>query len=149
MLSRVIIRVVLFLLSFLLVFIASFLIFRDFEIGPISPSPEILILVKNEKPFHVIKQPVTINVEKGKKVQIKVEVYHQGQLLDEGQFTYQWCFDPPVDEELHELHCLNNHYRGATNDDYMPKTLAEQALKITIHHDILQAATVSISFKLE
>ncbi|MEW5956181.1 MAG: hypothetical protein AB1801_00535, partial [Chloroflexota bacterium] len=63
-----------------------------------------------------------------------------------GEFTYQWCFDPPVNNNPH---CRDDYYKAETNSDYKPENVDEQRLEITVMHDFFKTATIYIVFKPE
>jgi hypothetical protein len=130
-------------LHLLLLGLAFFLLHTG-RTGPIPPSPDQVIIFVNGEEVRDIYQP--IRVQKGQFVQVKVEVRHQGQLVNSGEFTYYWCFDPPVNNN--HL-CKIDGYRAETNNDYRPETTQEQKLEITIQHHFLRRETVIVLFKPE
>jgi hypothetical protein len=115
--------------------------------GPIPPSPDKVLVSVNEEDIRNLEQPV--QVQKGELIQVRVQVSHRGQPIDPGEFTYQWCFDPPINSNLHSLHCLNNNYRAEANSDYKPETSQEQKLRIIIRHDFLRTLELVLLFKPE
>lgn len=134
------------ILALLLLLLALLLPWTGWPSGSVvAPVPEILVFI-NGRELHTVKQPVTVTVKKGERVSIKIQVYHQGQPVDPGEFSYQWCFDPPVNNNLH---CSENNYKGETNLDYKPTNLKPQELKITIHHTFLRTSTITILFNPE
>lgn len=144
MLSRfTITKVVIGYLPILLFFLALLLPWSGW-LGPVSPSPDRVVVFVNDEELQDIKQPVSIR--KGKTVKVRVQAYYRGQPINPGEFTYQWCFDPPVNDNHF---CAGDNYRGETNNDYTPENFDEQTLKITVQHDILKTSTVTILFKPE
>jgi hypothetical protein len=134
--------VVLIFLNLLLFFLALFLLWTG-KIGPLRPSPDRVIVFVNEEQQDV-KQPVMVKI--GEPVKVTVQVHHQGQLKNPGDFTYQWCFDPPVNDNRF---CSVDDYRAETNSDYKPENSAEQKLEITIKHKFLKTSRVLIVFEPE
>ena len=169
-LSLISTNVIVTFLTLLLLFFAFLLLWTD-QIGPVSPSPSavvvsvqgqelyspatgstgviftnpVIISVQSQE-LHPLTQPVRVKVKKGEPVEVKVQVYYQEQLKEPGEFTYQWCFNPPVNENRY---CSITGYRREANDDYKPKSSDEQALTITIRHNFLRTSTITLLFTPE
>jgi hypothetical protein len=134
-----------FLIFLVLLFFLALLLLGAGRYGPVPPSPEVLVFVNDEE-LHTIKPLDNVKIKRGEVVQIIVQVYYQGEQINPGEFTYQWCFDPPVNDNQH---CSIGDYRSNTNGDYKPENSDEQKLEITISHDILRTSRVPITFEPE
>lgn len=138
--------------SLILTFLILFLFFAVFvlvwtgQMGPVSPSPSAVVVSVQGQELYPLTQPVRVKVKKGELVEVKVQVYYQEQLKEPGEFTYQWCFNPPINENRY---CSITGYRREANDDYKPKNSDEQALTITIGHDFLKTSSVTLLFNPE
>lgn len=139
----------------LLLALASFLLWTgrigpgSDRIGQFPPPLDRVVVLVNNKEVQDFEQPVL--VPKGWTAAVRVEVYHQGQLRNPGEFTYQWCFEPIINNSLHEQQCEADNYRKEINRDYKPDDLDEQKLAINIRHVhyIFRDSTVIVRFKPE
>jgi hypothetical protein len=111
----------------------------------VPPSPELLISI-NDEIFSTARQPLEVKVKQGELIQVRVQAYYQGRLINPGEFNYRWCFDPPINDNPH---CTDEDFKAEANSDYKPENLDEQGLEITVKHDALKTTTVSIVFKPE
>jgi hypothetical protein len=114
-------------------------------LGPFPPSPDLVIRVDGQELYPAV-HPGTVTVKTGQPVQVKVEAYYQGELINAGEFNYQWCFDPPVNNNPH---CADAFFKGDTNNDYKPENGIKQTLKITVGHDFFKTSTIALAFEPE
>jgi hypothetical protein len=119
-----------------------FIAFDILNFGPIPPALEVFIFVDGQR-YPAMTQPVEVGVKPGQVVRIEVAVYQQGNPLSPGDFTYRWCFEPPVNNNEF---CSVNDYRGETYPDYKLEALTRQALTLHINHDDLDPEQISVVF---
>jgi len=133
-----------FVASLVLVLLAILIPLKFLDKFIFPPAPDKIVVFVNGDELLDPTQPVAVQI--GKPVLIQVQVFVQDKPRNPGEFSYQWCFDPPVEENRL---CLVDNYRAETNIDYKPKNSEEQKLKIIILHDFLNISPIQISFKPE
>ncbi|MCB0211218.1 MAG: hypothetical protein KDJ52_17900 [Anaerolineae bacterium] len=110
----------------------------------IPPTIDEVIIFVNGRAFANLEDP--IHVPLGKVVAVSIRLYDQGEKLNPGDFTYQWCFDPPISDNPY---CDLAHYRNETNRDYKPDKSDEQDLNVVISHNVFQTTVVTVTFQPE
>lgn len=111
--------------------------------GVIQPMPETRIFI-NGREFTAHQQPIQADVEIGRRVEVMVDMHYQSQLIPPGEFNYQWCFTPTIENNVY---CKSSNFRSETNRDYKPDTSKSQRLILTIFHNHFKTQTITILFQ--
>lgn len=112
------------------------------DIGPLRPQPDATIFV-NEESFPLSETPIQVDVPIDQTVAVRVEISYKDDIVQSGEFTYQWCFEPPVAQNRY---CSIKNYKSPINWDYKAVNPTPQTLKINVSHPFFQSVTAHIEF---